>query len=160
MIIGAVANTGMMPMELNIIRTKKKVAAGASFIQTQAVFDIDAFGRWVAAVVEAGITDSASIIAGVMPLVSAAQAEELNEKYTDFQIPQTVIDRLKNASDAKKEGVAICGELIKAIKSIAGVKGVHVISGGNEAAAKDVRRNHRDAQDCHRADIRAGRLGF
>jgi methylenetetrahydrofolate reductase (NADPH) len=138
MLIGAVANPSMTPIELNIIRTKKKVAAGASFIQTQAVFDVEVFGKWVAAAVEAGITDKAAIIAGVMPLVSAEQAEELNEKYTDFQIPQTVIDRLKNASDAKKEGIAVCGELIKAIKSISSVKGVHIISGGNEAAAKDV----------------------
>ena len=138
MLIGAVANPSMTPIELNIIRTKKKVAAGASFIQTQATFDVAVLSKWVAATIEAGITDNAAIIAGVMPLKSAERAIELNEKYTDFNIPQTVIDRLSKADDPKKEGVAICAELIKDIKSITGVNGVHVLSGGNEAAAKEV----------------------
>ena len=73
-----------------------------------------------------------------MPLVSAEQAIELNEKYTDFNIPESVIERLKNASDPKKEGVAICAEIINDIKSITGIKGVHILSGGNESAAKEV----------------------
>jgi methylenetetrahydrofolate reductase (NADPH) len=136
MLIGAAANPFLMPLELNIIRLKKKVKAGADFIQTQAVFDIEAFKQWLDAVCSERITEKVAILAGVMPLASAAEAKKLKETYTDLNIPDEVIARLNKAGNEeaqKKEGVAICAEIIKKIKGLPGLRGIHIISGGNEA---------------------------
>ncbi len=136
MLIGAAANPDLKPLELNILRLIKKIAAGADFIQTQAVFDVDNFKVWLEAVREAGLADKAAILAGVLPLRSAAQAAELTATHTDFVIPDTVIDRLTAAGDAlaqEKEGVKIAAETINKLKGLPGLKGVHILSGGNES---------------------------
>jgi len=136
MLIGAAANPDLKPVELNILRLGKKIAAGADFIQTQAVFDVDGFKLWLEAVRDAGLADRTAILAGVMPLRSAAQAEELAAAHTDFIIPETVVNRLKAAGDAgaqEKEGVRIAAEIIKGLKGLPGLKGVHILSGGNES---------------------------
>jgi methylenetetrahydrofolate reductase (NADPH) len=141
MTIGAAANPYLKPMGLNILRLGKKVAAGASFIQTQAVFDTEAFKLWLSAAVKAGITQKTAILAGVMPLQSVEQAQKLLETHTDFVIPTAVIDRLKAAGDAaaqKKEGVKIAVETIKKLKGTAGLRGVHLLSGGNEAVIPEL----------------------
>jgi methylenetetrahydrofolate reductase (NADPH) len=135
MLIGAVANPDLRPMELNILRLAKKVEAGARFIQTQAVFDADVFTQWMKAAASRGVTSKAAILAGVLPLRSAGEAEALSAKYTDISIPDTVVDRLKAAGDEaaqKKEGMAICLEIVKKIRAIEGLKGIHILSGGRE----------------------------
>ncbi|RPJ61444.1 MAG: methylenetetrahydrofolate reductase [Dehalococcoidia bacterium] len=141
MLIGAAANPSLRPLELNVIRIKKKVKAGADFIQTQAVFDMEAFKQWLDALKSAGITDRVAILAGVMPLTGAAEAKKLNETFTDFTIPSSVIDRLEKAGSEeaqKKEGIAICVEIIKQMKSMPGLRGVHILSGGNEAVVPQI----------------------
>jgi len=141
MLIGAAANPFLMPLELNIIRVKKKVKAGADFIQTQAVFDVEAFKQWLDAVRREQITEKVAILAGVMPLASAAEAKKLKETYTDFNIPDEVIGRLNKAGNEeaqKKEGVAICAEIIKKIKGLPGLRGIHILSGGNEAVVSQL----------------------
>jgi methylenetetrahydrofolate reductase (NADPH) len=141
MLAGAAANPFLKPLELNIIRLVKKVAAGASFIQTQAVFDVEAFGLWLDAARQEGISDKAAILAGVLPLDSAAEAEELRETYTDFTIGDEVIERLNAAGDEeaqKKEGLAICVEVIQKIKDMDGLRGIHILSGGKEPVVPEV----------------------
>jgi methylenetetrahydrofolate reductase (NADPH) len=141
MTIGAAANPYLKPLGLNILRLGKKVTAGASFIQTQAVFDTDTFKLWLGAAVNAGITKKAAILAGVMPLQSAEQAQKLVETHTDFTIPAGIIERLKAAGDAgaqKKEGVKIAAETIKKLKGTAGLRGVHILSGGNEGVIPEL----------------------
>ncbi|MFH0974965.1 MAG: methylenetetrahydrofolate reductase [Spirochaetota bacterium] len=135
MLVGAAANPYMKPLVLNIIRLVKKVEAGAAFIQTNAVFDIEGFNQWLDAARNEGITEKTAILAGVLPLDSAKEAEELKNKYTEIVIPDAVIDRLKSAGNEdaqKKEGLAICSEVIKRIKGTKGVKGIHIHSGGKE----------------------------
>jgi methylenetetrahydrofolate reductase (NADPH) len=142
-ITGAVANPFMKPVELNVLRVTQKIESGADFIQTQAVFDIDGFKQWLAAVESAGCTKKAAILAGVLPLDGAEEAEALNAKYTEFQIPAAVIDRLKSAGDAaaqKKEGLAICVETIKELQAALGLRGIHIISGGKEERLPDILR--------------------
>lgn len=136
MLIGAAANPDLKPLELNIIRLGKKIAAGADFIQTQAVFDVDNFKTWLKAVGDAGLAGKTAILAGVLPLKSAAQAVELTSTHTDFIIPETIINRLTAAGDAgaqEKEGVSIAAETINKLKGLPGLKGVHILSGGNES---------------------------
>lgn len=141
MLIGAAANPYLTPLELNIIRFNKKVEAGADFIQTQAVFDIEAFSQWLDAAVSEGITEKTAILAGILPLESATEAEKLRETYTDMYISDELIERLKAAGDKgaqKKEGLAICAETIKKIKEMNGVRGIHILSGGKEAVVPEL----------------------
>jgi methylenetetrahydrofolate reductase (NADPH) len=141
MLIGAAANPILKPLELNILRLSKKIAAGADFIQTQAVFDVDQFKVWLEAFRDAGLADKTAILAGVMPLKSAAHAQELITTHTDFVISETIIKRLTSASDAeaqRKEGVKIAAEIINELKGLAGLKGVHILSGGNESSIKEL----------------------
>ena len=141
MLIGAAANPNLKPLELNILRLSKKIAAGADFIQTQSVFDVDTFKVWLEAVRDAGLADKTAILAGVMPLKSAAQAKELTDTHTDFVIPETIINRLTAAGDAeaqRKEGVKIAAEIINELKGLPGLKGVHILSGGNESSIREL----------------------
>jgi methylenetetrahydrofolate reductase (NADPH) len=141
MLAGAVANPNLKPLDLNILRLSKKIAAGAAFIQTQAVFDMDTFKVWLGAVDNAGLADKTAILAGVLPLKSAAQAKELTATHTDFVIPETIINRLMVAGDAvaqEKEGVKIAAEMINKLKGLSGLKGVHILSGGNESIINEL----------------------
>ena len=141
MLIGAAANPDVRPLELNILRLAKKVEAGAAFIQTQAVFNVESFAQWLDAARDEGITDRVAILAGVMPLSGVAEAVRLRETFTDFRIPDAVIERLKAAGDAesqKKEGAKICAEIMSRIRGMDGLRGVHILSGGKEAVVPEV----------------------
>jgi methylenetetrahydrofolate reductase (NADPH) len=135
LLTGAVANPFLKPLELNLLRLTQKVEAGAAFLQTHAVFDVDAFQLWLDAAREAGLLDRTAVLAGVFPLESADEAEFLAQKYTEFQIPETVIQRLKSAGDTgaqKREGLALCIETINRLKTFKGLRGIHILSGGKE----------------------------
>ncbi len=141
MTIGAVANPNLRPLELNMLRLHKKVDAGARFVQTQAVFDIAAFREWLETAEQEGITARAAVLAGVMPLAGADEAKRLTSTYTDLYIPGDVIERIRKAGDAaaqRKEGVRIAIEIAKAVKSLAGVRGVHILSGGAEDTVPEI----------------------
>lgn len=141
MLVGAVANPFLQPMELNLLRLEKKIGAGARFIQTHAVFDLAAFSQWLEAARQAGLTKKAAILAGVFPLESAAEAQELRATYADFRIPDEVIERLKAAGDPgaqKKAGLAICVDTIKKLKAMEGLRGIHLLSGGREAVVPEL----------------------
>jgi methylenetetrahydrofolate reductase (NADPH) len=141
LLVGSAANPYLTPLELNILRVAKKVAAGARFIQTQAVFDTERFQQWLEAARAEGITEKAAILAGVRPLESAAEAEHLRDTLTDLFIPDQVINRLKAAGDEKaqkKEGLAICTEVIKKIRGMKGLRGIHVLSGGKESTVPEL----------------------
>jgi methylenetetrahydrofolate reductase (NADPH) len=141
MLIGAAANPNMKPLELNILRLAKKVAAGADFVQTQAVFDVEAFHQWLDVARKEGITGKTAILAGVLPLQSAAQGQKLLDTHTDFIIPAGVLNRIKAAGNPeaqKKEGLKIAAEIIKELKNMPGLSGVHILSGGNEAVVPEL----------------------
>jgi methylenetetrahydrofolate reductase (NADPH) len=135
MLVGAAANPSLMPLELNIIRLTKKIEAGARFIQTQAIFDVKAFAKWLEAANKEKLTEKAAIMAGIHPLEGVEEAEKLCETFTDYQIPDEIINRLKKAGDKKaqsKEGLKICVEIIKEIKKLTGLRGINILSGGKE----------------------------
>ena len=87
MVAGAVANPNLKPVDLSIIRLTQKVEAGAAFIQTHAVFNVDGFEHWFDTITQAGIADKTAIIAGVFPLDSAEEAEFLAKKYRSSKYP-------------------------------------------------------------------------
>lgn len=141
MLIGAVANPYLTPLELNMIRLNKKVEAGADFIQTQAVLDIEVFRQWLDLAVSEGITEKTAILAGIMPLESTTEAERLRDTYTDLHISDELIERLKAAGSKeaqKREGLAISAEIIKKVKDMNGVRGIHILSGGKEAVVPEL----------------------
>jgi methylenetetrahydrofolate reductase (NADPH) len=141
MLAGAVANPFLKPMELNMLRLAKKVEAGAKFIQTGAIYDVEAFSQWFDAAKAEGITAKAAILAGVELLDSATEAQELRETYTDYYIPDSVIDRLKKAGSEgaqKKEGIAFCVETVKKLKQIKGLRGIHILCGCKGKVASEI----------------------
>lgn len=141
MLVGAVVNPYLRPLELNIMRLKKKVKAGAKFIQTQAVFNTTDFQEWLDAAYQKGITEKAAIIAGIYPLESYDEAINLLKKHTDFYIPDSHVKRMKEAGDLeaqKKMGIAICVETIGKIKGMKGLGGIHIIAGGRENIISEI----------------------
>ncbi len=141
MLVGAVANPFLKPIELNMLRLAKKVEAGAKFIQTGAIYDVDEFEKWFDAAKAEGITSKAAILAGIEPLNSVAEAQKLRDTYTDYHIPDSIIDRLKKSGDEasqKKEGVTICVEKIKKLKQIKGLRGIHILCGSRGKVSSEV----------------------
>ena len=139
MLVGAAANPFLKPLELNLLRLRKKLEAGAKFIQTHAVFDVQAFGQWLDAVRREGFTQKAAILASVYPLESAVEALKLRDTYAEFCISDKIIERLEKASgNSKEEGLAICVETIGQLKGMNDLRGIHIFSGGREAVVPDL----------------------
>jgi methylenetetrahydrofolate reductase (NADPH) len=149
--IGAAANPFADPVELRPLRLKKKAIAGADFIQTQLIYDMDRFRSYMKKAVDLGITESLSVLAGVGPLKSAGMARYMHNNVPGMSVPDHIIERMEDAvkgisSDDKKarveasqaEGIRICIEQIEEIKEIEGVAGVHIMAIEWEAAVKPI----------------------
>lgn len=141
LLLGAASHPYLRPMDLNIMRLKKKALAGANFLLTQAVFDLAGFSEWMKAVQAAGLDKQVPIIASVLPLRSVEQAKILQAKKTYGPVGDDVVARLAKAADPAKEGIAICVEKAKALKAVAGVRGIHILCGGCEEAAQQIIRD-------------------
>jgi len=127
--IGAVANPFADPFEFRVDRLEKKVNAGAQFIQTQCIFDMERFERFMEMVRERGLDQRVHILAGVTPMKSWRAASYMQNNVSGMIVPDTLVERLKNAEDPKREGLDLCIEQIKYIKeNIKGVHGVHIMA--------------------------------
>ena len=124
--IGAAANPFADPFELRVDRLRKKIKAGADFIQTQSVYNIDKFNNWIDEVRSNGLDKKVHILAGVTPLKSLKMAERMKFHVPGVDIPDTIYNRMKNANDPKKEGYEIALETIGEVKNINGIRGVHI----------------------------------
>lgn len=138
LVIGAVAHPYLRPMELNLIRLKKKIRAGAKLLLTQAVFNWAGFTEWLDVVRGAGLDEQVKIIASVLPLPSVEKARELQARGTYGPIGEDVVDRLAGAADSVTEGVAICSEVAAKLKETQGIGGIHILCGGHEHLAARV----------------------
>lgn len=125
--IGAAANPFAQPFEMRLIRLYKKIEAGARFIQTQPVFDLDTFIRWMDKVVEMGLHERCAILAGVMPVKSARALQYMKKEIPGVKINDEYIDRMQDAPEPKDEGVKITVEIIKELKKIKGLRGIHLM---------------------------------
>jgi methylenetetrahydrofolate reductase (NADPH) len=126
--IGAAANPFADPFEFRVIRLAKKVKAGADFIQTQAIFDVPKFAKWMEMVRDRGLDKEVRILAGVIPVKSVGMARYMRNNVSGLSVPKALVDRMADAKDAKEEGVNICLEVIEQIKEIDGVHGVHIMA--------------------------------
>lgn len=139
--LGAAANPFADPFEYRVRRLSKKINAGADFVQTQAIYDMDRFESWMAQARELGLHEKVHIIAGVMPLRSHKVALYMKNKVSGMIVPDAVVDRLRTAADPKAEGVKLCVEQIEHLMSIEGVHGVHVMAVAWEEKVPEIVRD-------------------
>lgn len=130
--LGAAANPFADPFEYRVARLAKKVKAGADFIQTQAIFDLDRFERFMAEVRERRLDERVHILAGVVPVKSANAARYMKTKVSGMSVPDEVVERMRSASEPKKEGIKLCVETIEHLRTIRGVHGIHIMAIGWE----------------------------
>ncbi len=126
------------PVEIRTMRLAKKINAGADFIQTQAVYDVERFGEAMQRARERGLHERAAILAGVIVPKSAGMLAYMNKSVPGVIVPDQLIRRMKEAAYPRSEGIAIAIELIQQVLEIDGVKGVHVQAIEWESAVKDV----------------------
>ncbi len=128
--IGAVANPFAPPYEYRPYRLAKKVAAGARFIQTQLIYNVDRFRAYMERVVDLGLHEKVHILAGVGPLKSVGAARFMATKVAGMEVPQEIIDRMAKTPKAAQpeEGIRICCEVIEQVREIPGVAGLHVMA--------------------------------
>jgi methylenetetrahydrofolate reductase (NADPH) len=138
--LGAVENPFAPPLGFRAARLGKKVAAGAQFVQTQYVFDVEIFGRWLAQVRDLGLHDRCHIIAGVGPIMSVRALDHLQHRVPGVHVPGDVARRLLAVpvNQTSDEGIKICAETIGELRQMPGVAGIHLIAPGNEHRIPDI----------------------
>lgn len=119
-------------------RLAAKVDAGANFVQTQPVYDVDAFAEWMGIIGERGLPERCAIIAGITPPKSVKMLESM-KNIPGMSIPDAVVERLASAGEgARDEGIALAVETIHRLREIPGVAGVHIMAIMQEDAVPEV----------------------
>ena len=129
--IGAAINPFAQPLESEVNRLKDKVTAGADFVQTQPIYNIEGFKKWMELVREKGLHKEVKILAGITPVTSVAAARYMKTKVPNMDIPDRIIERLRkarNKEEAAEGGIKIAVEAINQLKQIEGVAGVHIMT--------------------------------
>jgi methylenetetrahydrofolate reductase (NADPH) len=156
---GAAAAPFADPLEFRPVRLAKKIKAGANFIQTQLIYDIDAFKTFMEKVRKLGVHEKAYILAGIGPLKSPAMAKYMKDNVPGILIPDELIGRMSKAGAAwagkskdeltkedkkarseawQAEGIRITIELIEQLRQIEGVAGIHIMAIEWEEAVKPI----------------------
>jgi len=149
--VGAAANPFGDPFEFRPYRLGKKVKAGVDFIQTQLVYNVERFAKFMEKVRELGLHQQVYILAGVGPVKSPGMARYMRDQVAGLDVPDAIVDRMTHATDGiaesdkqgrrsawQKEGIQIAIDLIKQLRQIEGVAGVHVMAIEWEDAIKTI----------------------
>ncbi len=133
---GAIVTPEANPIEPQLIKFEKKVEAGAEFIQTQAIYDLDHFSKFM----DYARQFPVKILAGIVLLVSARMAKYMNENVPGIFVPQNLIDELASApkGEALNKGIEIAGRMIATLKKESICDGVHVMAIGKEEVVPDI----------------------
>lgn len=126
---GAVVNPGAdteAAFELQLMKMEKKIEVGAKFFQTQAIYDIDTFAKFMKRVEGFNIP----ILAGIIPLKSAGMARFMNKNVAGVSVPEELIDKMAKAEDKARTGIEIAANMIKELKGMC--QGVHIMPIGWE----------------------------
>jgi methylenetetrahydrofolate reductase (NADPH) len=128
--IGAAANPFGDPLEFRVVRLAKKIKAGADFIQTQCIYNLDRFEIWLNMARDRGLTEKTYILGGVTPLKSSGMAKYMKNRVSGMDVPDELIKRMEGVPKDKQreEGISICVETIHRLKDMPGIKGVHVMA--------------------------------
>lgn len=140
LLIGAVENPAAPPVEFRAQRLAKKVAAGAEFIQTQYIFDIPNFRRFVETAGELGALDHCALLAGLGPIRSSRALHRLSTSIPGVVVPEEIAKRFAGVQedDFAEVGLALCAEMVEEIRSIPGVSGVHIMAFAWEEAVPEI----------------------
>jgi methylenetetrahydrofolate reductase (NADPH) len=108
----------------------KKIAAGADFIQTQCIYNMDRFRTFMKQTVDMGLTEKCHILAGVMPMKTVGMANYMSKSVPGMEVPESLIKRMKGAEKGKvaEEGIKFCLEQIDEFKTMEGIAGVHLMA--------------------------------
>lgn len=138
--IGAAANPFADPFEYRVHRLAKKIAAGADFIQTQCIYNMDKFREFMKQAVDMGLHEKCYILAGITPMKSVGMANYMAKFVPGMDVPAEVVKRLKGVDkkDQGAEGIKMAIEQIEEMKEMEGVAGVHVMAIEWEHRAKEV----------------------
>ena len=133
---GAIVTPEANPIEPQLIKFEKKVEAGAEFIQTQAVYDLDNFNKFM----EYARQFPVRILAGIILLTSAPMARFMNKNVAGVNVPQSLIDEMDSAPKGRKleKGIEIAGRMIKRIRDEKMCDGVHIMAIGKEEVVPDI----------------------
>lgn len=130
--IGAAAAPQAEPFELSLLKLRKKVLAGASFFQTQAIFDPSSFVRFSSAVAPLGT----KVIAGILVLKSAGTARFINANIPGLSIPDQIIQELESSTAPAAKGVEIACRMAAAVKPHC--HGIHIMPMGQDEAVPEI----------------------
>jgi len=133
---GAIVTPEAQPIEPQLIKFEKKVEAGAEFFQTQAIYDLENFGKFMQHARQFPV----KILAGIVLLSSARMAKYMTENVPGIFVPQNLIDELAAApkGEALAKGIEIAGRMIAALKKDAVCDGVHIMAIGKEEVVTDI----------------------
>jgi methylenetetrahydrofolate reductase (NADPH) len=128
--IGAAENPFADPLEIRAARLGKKVKAGVEFLQTQCIYNLERFGKWMEMVRDRGLHEQCAILAGVTPFKSVGMARYMKNSVPGMDVPEEMIERMKGVPKEKQaeEGIKICVETIQRLKEVPGVRGIHVMA--------------------------------
>jgi methylenetetrahydrofolate reductase (NADPH) len=128
--VGAAANPFADPFKIRVPRLAKKIAAGAEFIQTQCVYNLDKFELWMKGVVERGLHEKVFIMPGITPMRSVGMAKYMARAVPGMDVPEELIKRLSGVPKEKQaeEGLTIAVEAIQRLKECKGVSGFHIMA--------------------------------
>ncbi|WP_373499231.1 methylenetetrahydrofolate reductase [Desulfococcus sp.] len=130
MFIGAAANPFADPYEIRVSRLAKKIAAGAEFIQTQCIYNMEKFEDWMKKVVDRGLHEKTYIMAGLTPMKSVGMARYMKNRVPGMDVPDAIVKRLADTPKEKQaeEGIKICIEQILRLKEVKGIAGFHIMA--------------------------------
>lgn len=130
MFVGAACNPFADPYEYRVYRLANKITAGADFIQTQCIFNMEKFRDFMKKVVDMGLHEKCYILAGVTPMKNAGMANFMSKFVPGMDIPDALIKRLKGVDkrDQAEEGIKFALEQVEEFKGMEGVAGVHMMA--------------------------------
>ncbi len=128
--IGAASNPFADPFEFRVHRLAMKIDAGANFIQTQCIYNMEKFRKFMKMTVDMGLHEKCFILAGVTPMKSVGMAQYMAKSVPGMDVPESLIKRLRGAGKGKvaEEGIRIAVEQIQEFKEMEGVAGVHLMA--------------------------------
>lgn len=137
--LGAAANPFAAPSEAQrAARLAKKAANGADFVQTQIIYNVERFAKFMAAARDLGLAEKVYILAGVTPPRSLGMARYMKSSVPGLDVTDEVIKRMQGAKNKEEEGINICVEIIQQCREIKGVAGVHVMAIEWESAVAEI----------------------
>ena len=139
--IGCAENPFGDPLEFRALRLKKKVEAGADFVQTQCIFNVPRFKQWMEEVRALGLHQEVKILGGITPIKSAGMANYMKGSVPGMDVPQEIIDRIAGKDKGgpqQTEGKKLAVEMIKELAEVEGVAGVHIMAIEWESAVPEI----------------------